>query len=49
MELLKKIFKTIHRYWVQRSSEAYLKLLANFDLNRLLSNDRCTHSAINKP
>ena len=27
MELLRKIFKTIHRYWVQRSSEAYLNYL----------------------
>ena len=27
MELLKKIFKTIHRYWVQRNSEAYLNYL----------------------
>lgn len=27
MELLRKIFKTIHRYWVQRNSEAYLNYL----------------------
>ena len=27
MELLSKLFKTIHRYWVQRSSEAYLNYL----------------------
>ena len=27
MELLRKIIKTIHRYWVQRNSEAYLNYL----------------------
>lgn len=27
MELLRKIFKTIHRYWVLRNSEAYLNYL----------------------
>ena len=27
MELLRKIFKIVHRYWVQRSSEAYLNYL----------------------
>jgi len=27
MALLRKIFDTIHRYWVQRSSEAYLNYL----------------------
>ena len=27
MELLRKIYKTVHHYWVQRSSEAYLNYL----------------------
>ena len=27
MDLLRKMYKKIHRYWVQRSSEAYLNYL----------------------